>query len=319
MVNIGDYPSASDWKRNLRLKARDVAYYFRAQKYARMSASADVVHFQQILNAYGSNVVFHWLKQATQATRIITVHELDNYQTEHPETNTIYNRADALIVHEHDLKDKLIALGVRPEKIHVVFYGVELPAPDAGRTRAGLVFYGGHKLMKGKGLDVLFGAVAQLRQRLGDQLPEVKIHGHYGAETPPEAGALARQLGVENEIRWLNQLSHGEALSLYQSAQICLLPFTGGFAGYPAGLAASSSLPVVATRKAGIPDYLGDCGVWIEPDNAEQLADRVMQLLDSDELRTKLGVQLRRRAEQSLGWDTIAKQTMEIYRLAGSH
>jgi len=39
-------------------------------------------------------------------------------------------------------------------------------------------------------------------------------------------------------------------------------PFTGSFAGLPAGVAAANQLPIICTRKAGLPGHIGDCGVW---------------------------------------------------------
>ena len=50
---------------------------------------------------------------------------------------------------------------------------------------------------------------------------------------------------------------------------------------------------------------------------ARQLADRILELLQSQPLREQTGVGLRARAERLLGWDTIADQTLEIYQGAG--
>ena len=108
--------------------------------------------------------------------------------------------------------------------------------------------------------------------------------------------------------------------------QVCLLPYTGSFAGQPASFAAASALPVVCTRKAGLTDHLGDTGIYIDAkpgdqfaeSAARQLADRILELLQSQPLREQTGVGLRARAERLLGWDTIADQTLEIYQGAGA-
>src|SRR6266702_7396377 len=63
MPIITDYRSKAAWRRRVRGLARSGISYLRAKKYAQLSKEADVVHFQQILNSYGSNAVFHWLKQ----------------------------------------------------------------------------------------------------------------------------------------------------------------------------------------------------------------------------------------------------------------
>ena len=76
MITISDYRSPNPAKLWLKLKARKFFYYFRARKYRELSAGAEVVNFQQILNAYGSTVLFHWLNQRSQAARVVTIHEL---------------------------------------------------------------------------------------------------------------------------------------------------------------------------------------------------------------------------------------------------
>jgi glycosyltransferase involved in cell wall biosynthesis len=319
-----DFRSNSAWKRKLRGAARGVLVSRKAKKYAELSQGAEVVHFQQILNAYGSKGVFSWLGQPSHAKRIVTVHELDADQIEFPETNLTYNRADAVIAHCEEMRQQLIKLGVLPEKVHVVLHGTDLLSLDPNQKREGLVFYGGHKLMSGKGIESLFQAMAIIQKQLGDSTPKLTIHGHYGPVTPEAGKKLAAENGIESLIIWANQISDDQIMSLYARSQVCVLPYTGSFAGQPASFAAASALPVVCTRKAGLPDHLGETAIYVDanPDGqvsdgkSRQLADRILELLQSQTLRERTGTLLRARAEQLLGWDTIADQTLEIYRCA---
>ena len=54
MLTISGRESGQGWKKWLKLKARKFFYYFRAQRYRKLSAGAEVVNFQQTLNAYGN-------------------------------------------------------------------------------------------------------------------------------------------------------------------------------------------------------------------------------------------------------------------------
>ncbi len=313
MPHILNYPSAKPWKHWLRTRASHFSYYFRAKRYLRMSKTAEVVHFQQILNAYGSSVVFHWLNQPSRAARVVTIHELDAHQIEFPEGNKIYNKADGIIVHCQEMKQKLVNLKVQADRIHVVLHGTEVPALAEDNHREGIIFYGGHKLMTGKGIQTLFQAMSILKQRLGANAPILKIHGHYSDEIPEEAKQLALHLGIADKIVWLNQLTIEEIVRQYRLCILCVLPYTGSFAGLPAAIAAANGLPVVCTRKAGIPDHLGECGVWIDEDNAGQLGERIMELLGSEQLRREVSLRLRKRAKEFLSWDVIADRTLEVY------
>jgi glycosyltransferase involved in cell wall biosynthesis len=316
MGHIGDYRSSSDLKYWLRMRARNLTYYFRARKYTQLSRDAEVSHLQQILNAYGSSVVFQWLRIPSRAARVVTVHELDSYQTNFPRQNLIYNRADALIVHCQEMKDKLISLGVRPEKIHVVLHGVDLPTPVPDEPREGLLSYGGHKLMTGKGIETLFEAMALLKRDRGDAAPRLTIHGHYGTDTPEEALQLAERHLISDCIVWRNQLSEKDGAGLYSRASVLVLPYTGSFAGLPAGLAAAHGTPVIATRKAGIPDHLGDNVFWVKPGHPKQLADQITALLEDESVRRAAGSRLRQHAAEHLSWDIIGARTIGIYEEA---
>ena len=84
----------------------------------------------------------------------------------------------------------------------------------------------------------------------------------------------------------------------------------------PAAVAAANELPVVCTKKAGIPDHLGEWGLWVQEENAEELAQRMLEVLGNAELRQKVSAGLRTRAEQVLSWDVIAGKTLDVYRAA---
>jgi glycosyltransferase involved in cell wall biosynthesis len=311
-----DYRSKTAWKRRVRGTARSFMIHLRARRYASMLNDPEVAHFQQVLNAYGSKAVFAWLNRPSSAVRVITVHELDADQLESPETNRTYNRADAIIVHCEEMRERLIQLAVQPEKIHVVLHGTDVPTPASDRARDGIVFYGGHKLMSGKGIETLFKAISILKKRRPGGVPALKIHGHYGSEAPAAAPRMAQEYGVADNIVWLNQIPEAEILPLYQQSLLIALPYTGSFAGLAGAFAAACQLPVVCTRKAGLPDHLGDSAIWIDENNAEQLAARIGELLDDDELRRRVGARLLKRAQDSLSWEVIADQTLKIYEAA---
>jgi glycosyltransferase involved in cell wall biosynthesis len=316
MPVCSDVQSKAAWKNVIRPIFRTVFLSARGKRYANMSKNAEVVHFQQILNAFGSKAVFSWLQQPSTASRIVTVHELDGEQLQSPKNNEIYNLADAVIAHCDEMKQHLIRLGVREEKIHIVLHGTDLQAPPQDNFRKDIVFYGGHKLLSGKGIETLFEAMSIIQRKMGAKAPLLNIHGHYGPTAPEEALRLAAKHGVTDKIAWLNHISEAETVRLYQHSQLCILPYTGSFGGAAAGLAAACQLPVVCTRRAGLPDHLGEAGVLVDEKNPEQLAERIIELLNNEPSRLLLGKQLLKRAEAFLQWDVIADQTLKIYEEA---
>jgi glycosyltransferase involved in cell wall biosynthesis len=313
MITITDHPSPRRGKLWLKLKARKFFYYFRARKYRKLSTGAEVVNFQQTLNAYGSTVLFHWLNQRSQAARVVTIHELDRHQLANPQSNKIYNKADAIIVQQGAMKDQLVGLGVDPDRIEIVPHGTDLPVMDENQAREGIVFYGGHHPLKGKGLHAVLKAMALLKTRLGPKAPKLKVHGYFSSEDLAAVKEMAAQLGLDSDVAWFIQIPMPEVFRLYESSLLCVLPYMGSFAGLAAATAAAVGLPVIATKNAGIPEHIGENGIWIDNDNAEQIAEQIEKLLGSEELRRDLSGRLRQRAEQHLTWDVVADKTLAVY------
>ena len=301
-------------KQFLRSSVRAASNTNRAKRYLELAAGADVIHLQQILAAYGSDVVFRFLRQRAAATRVITVHELDAEQTDHPEHNQTYNLADALIVHDSAMKKKLESLGVAPRLVHVVRQGTDL---EEGKrvARDGIVYYGGHHFNEGKGIGVLLNAYRRLKDQYAGSTPRLRIHGHYG--TPPKAIVeKANELGVADGVEWLNDVPMNEIAPLYRRSQVCVLPYKGSFAGFPVGVAAANRVPIIATRAAGIFDHIGDLGIYVGGDDPVELADRIDEVLRDEVLRQDYGARLRAHAESRLSWDAVAHDTLAVYEAA---
>ena len=170
--------STNPFKRGLKPGIRYASNYFRVSRYASLASKADVIHFQQTLNAYGADVAFRFLRRRLGAARVITIHELDPEQTDFPVRNQTYNLADAVIVHDSVMKEKLVSLGVAANLVNIVCCGTDL-AEGENVARDGIVFYGGHHLNKNKGLGVLLQAYRRLKDR-SQTVPRLRIHGHYG-------------------------------------------------------------------------------------------------------------------------------------------
>jgi glycosyltransferase involved in cell wall biosynthesis len=309
------FNSANPVKRWLRHQGGHLLQQRRARGYQARSGDADVLHFQQTLGAYGSMALFAWLRLPTRAARVVTVHELDPHQRDHPEENRHYDLADRIIVHTGELRDEMAALGIDRTRIDVVLHGAA-PQPPVTEPRAGLVFYGGHKTHTGKGFEALCEALQRLVQRRGARAPTLTVHGHYGTATPQHALDCVRRYGVETQVRFLNQVSLPEFIAAYRRARLMVLPYTGSFAGMPAANALANGLPVVATRRAGLPEHLGEVATWVPENDPAALAEALDALLE-DEVRWRdLSERGLARAAEYLTWDAVAAATLESYRRA---
>ncbi|MHB9072610.1 MAG: glycosyltransferase family 4 protein [Desulfobaccales bacterium] len=79
--------------------------------------------------------------------------------------------------------------------------------------------------------------------------------------------------------------------------------------------AAAAGLPVIATRRGGIPEVVrdGETGLLLSrPDDHAELAAKIIRLLDDAPLRQRLGLQGRERVRADFSWQKIAG-TLEAF------
>jgi glycosyltransferase involved in cell wall biosynthesis len=314
--HLGYWRSKNPVKRWLRQGGRELLYRERAKRYMRRSGAAQVLHFQQTLNGYGSLVVSKWLSLPSAAVRVVTVHELDLNQTEYPRLNGAYNLADRVLVHDGRLRQSLISLGVDPGKIALIHHGVDLQPRYKG-PRQGLIFFGGHHLNPGKGLETLCRALALASLRLGERTPRLKVHGYYGDGAMLDYGRqCAADAGVSERVDWLGRLDLEAMHREYRHSLACVIPFVGSFAGLPASLAMANDVPVIGTRFAGLPEHLGEAGIYVQENSPAELADAIVRLVEDGEYCAAHAAAGRDRAERLLSWDVIAAGLLDIYRRA---
>jgi glycosyltransferase involved in cell wall biosynthesis len=73
---------------------------------------------------------------------------------------------------------------------------------------------------------------------------------------------------------------------------------------------------IVASRLGQIGEVLVDreTALLVEPGNVEELARAIIRLIESEELRTRLGLKAREVAEREHTWAHNARRVLEAYR-----
>jgi glycosyltransferase involved in cell wall biosynthesis len=309
-----DYSSKNPAKRQLRRFYREGSALLRGLIFAARSRNAQVIHFQQVLRAFGYDSLKPFLSCPSSARRVVTVHELDPVQKQHPELNKIYNKADAIVVHTKAFSDELINTGVEPQRLHVIPYGVKIGVPEDGRSNT-IVYYGGHHLTKGKGFHDLLQALQLLREK--ELNPLIFVFGNYPEKDIEQGRGLARSCGVHDFFQWderPGQREESEVHELYRKALFSIVPYTGGSASYPVTMAMANKAPLIATNLPGIEEYVGNCGLLIEPGNPEMLASAIERLMTDDKMREHLSRQAYDRASEQFDWFRVAQQTIKLYQ-----
>jgi glycosyltransferase involved in cell wall biosynthesis len=135
-----------------------------------------------------------------------------------------------------------------------------------------------------KGVDTLLRAFARVT---ADAVLRVVGNG-------PESERLvqlARDLGITSRVHFLGHLPFSDLAAEYRNAGIFALPTEQEGFGIVFLEAMASSLPIIATRAAAVPEVVADgvTALLIDPGDETALAQAVENLLDDSDLRTRLG------------------------------
>ena len=218
---------------------------------------------------------------------------------------------------------RLIAAGYAPECVAVKpmvpmnldrFLQIERAARAPG-TPVRLLFVG--RFTSQKNLGMLIEVVKLLRARGGPPF-EVTLVGE-GTELGPLQGAVERD-ALQALVKFRGQMPRERISEAFAEADVFVL--TSDYEGYPRVLmeAAAAALPAVTTEISGADEALADgSGGYIVPVREPQaFADKVAALIDSQELRSRMGHAARERIRTHLDPATNAPAQLAIWhRLAG--
>ncbi len=287
---------------------RGFLYYKRAR-------GADVIHFDQVLEAFGCIPLFILIALASRAGKrlVVTVHEIDPFQLSHKRFNRLYRKCAEVLVYSENMKQQIVALGADAENVKVIRYGARIPEL-VPCERKQYIYFGGHNITRGKGYVELLDALVALKSK-GLKIPLV-IYVGYGCNGLEEAKQLAIRKNVDDMIQWQDFYSAEELARVYQRSKACIIPFTGGSARHPLTCAMVNATPVIATRAADIPEYLGDLGIYIDG-SAASIADAIAEIESGHRDLNPLGQSLRAKALAELDYRKIGKELADEYSRIG--
>ena len=135
-----------------------------------------------------------------------------------------------------------------------------------------------------------------------------------------ELRSLARHLGIEDRIVWMNYLSFQEVADYLGCSDICVLPFGSGVSEKRTSFisAISLGLPVITTKgptgNSIPPDFRDHANMLlVMPDNVDQLVGAIIELSESNSLRRDIGAKAKE-LSQKFSWEQIVDKTLMVYK-----
>lgn len=248
--------------------------------------------------------------------------------------------ADAVIaVSESTRRDVLEHFSIDPNRIHVIYNGIDLNEyrqriDESVLKRHGIdpsqpyiLFVG--RITRQKGIIHLVRALRHL-----DSGFQVVLCA--GAPDTPEISGEMHKAVLEAQaqrpgIIWIEEmLPKNEIIPLYSQAALFICPSIYEPFGIINLEAMACGTPVVASRVGGIPEAVkhDETGLLVpvnqmesapfeptDPDKfARDLAEAINELMRNDARRTAMATAARKRVERIFGWEAIARTTADLYR-----
>ena len=289
----------------------------------------DVVH----ANYWLSGLVAHRVKHELELPFVSTFHTLARVKAEggdpEPEWRDraeaeIINCADAICVSCTEEEAQFRRLYGNPRgRIEIVSPGVEHAFFAPGDARGArhalglsngpvLLFVG--RIQPLKGVDVAVRALAELRRP--DALLLV-VGGASGLEGSAEVGRVMRlidELGVRDQVRFVEPQPHHILSTYYRAADVVVVPSRSESFGLVALEAAACGIPVVASAVGGLLTLVddGETGYLISGRDPSAFADRIRTILDDPALAASMSVRAADRARRYT-WSFAAARLRRVY------
>jgi starch synthase len=210
----------------------------------------------------------------------------------------IYATANAITVPSTVARRSFLQMGVAPEKVHVIPYGVRLdqftPTEEPPHNSFEVLFAGQISLRKG--IPYLLQAFARLKH------PQKRLTIVGGVQD--DMRGLLSTLPTEN-VTFTGAISQPQLAKKMSASHLLVLPSVEEGLALVQGQAMACGCPVLATTATGAEDLFTDSEQgFIVPDrNVDALTERMQQIADDPALQHRLSEAALRRVKDLGGWD----------------
>ena len=331
MVEANIPPAEAGW----RIRVDDVikpckglSFRYRHIRDTLKEVQPDVIFLYEEPYSYVAWQILYWKRKICPQAKFIfyTWQNLDcRYSFFHRQAEKyVFKHSDLGVAGSRDVEDVLRLRGFQKtiRRVPLALDPADFPLVNGESLRTELklqhftIGYIG-RIAKEKGLEDLFHALALSVARpwqlllIGSGTDEAYFRD------------LARQLHIEDRIRWIPYVKNTEMYRYYPAMDVFVLPSrttTDWKEQFGRVLieAMICGIPVIGSSSGEIPLVIDAAGLVFPERDAQSLADAITKLMDDPVLRQKLSSLGRERVLNCFTWKKIAQQTAEILREVGN-
>ncbi|HPO03454.1 MAG TPA: glycosyltransferase family 1 protein [Treponemataceae bacterium] len=240
-------------------------------------------------------------------------------------------KASRIIAASRSVRDDLVNEKIPAEKITVIHHGIDTSLFYPRETsdseailihpfsiRRPYIIYASRVAYPSKNHVELIKAFALFKQKTGAP-HRLVLAGSDGVN----AEVVHREVlnsPVSSDILLTGYFPHQNLPELYSAADACIFPSSAEGVGMPVLEAMACSIPVACARSGALPEIAGDCALYFDHTNPEEIAACIEQLVrkqngENDNLRSSL-VQKASGWVSSFSWENCARETVDCIESA---
>lgn len=229
--------------------------------------------------------------------------------------------------------------GIEPERVEVIHTGVDVSgraplweiAPQQRQALrleygiqdpATMVFVFGGRLVQEKGVAEMLDAFALVRERCRFPV-HLLVAGNVRDSKDPKntkasyGRAMAERMATMPSVTWVGSLKPSAMHNFLLAGDVFMLPSLWDDP-YPTVMleAAAAGLPIIAGARGGITEFLEGCPGFdfvSNPADPQLLANEMLRLAESRDMREKAGHWLRGIIENHFDWGRVAAEFESLY------
>jgi glycosyltransferase involved in cell wall biosynthesis len=285
-----------------------------------VQTGADVVH----AHGYKADLYVYFALRGSNLPLVSTCHTWYN----HDPKDRFFGVVDRFVLRSYgnivavseSVRQDLLGAGVRADKISMIRNGIDLRTFDRasavvkgelGWSDSPLIGLVGRLSME-KGVDIFLTAAA----RVLDQLPDAKFVVVGDGPDRAKLEALIEKLGIRGSVRMLGRRDDMPAVY----ASLDLMVSSSRREGLPIAIleGMASRLPLIATPVGAVPTVIfdGHTGVLVRAEDPELLATKIIELLQDDSQRERLGSAARKLVEEQFSAQRMTADYLNVYEAA---
>lgn len=238
------------------------------------------------------------------------------------------HKADAIItVSEYTKQHAVERMGIPPEKIHVVYYGIadtfhqafanrHDPAIDhvvARYTDQSVPYILAlSTFFHFKNFERLIRAFAMLKRNM-DIPHQLLMVGREANLTRAQLQAVATEAGVKDAVRFTGGAPHEDVIPLLLRATMLSYPSLYETFGIPLIEAMACGCPVLTSTASSLPEVASNAAEIVDPYSEESIAEGMRRILTDHSWREEL-IERGFARSKMFHWDRTAEQTLSVVR-----